>query len=238
MMRMSTRFGVAKMLGGAVAALSLTAACGAIGGPVGSTARGSSGMRDMPGMDHGSMDVVRVQGEEVPHDDTASGHSRAEADVTMVRHGDVVTITVDGKRSAPGLVHAQHIHGPGMHECPTIAADVNHDGLISTTEGAPDYGPIVVSLTTTGDTSPGSGLAVDRFPVADASGNYHYQRDFQVGVDIPAQVADHLTDYHVVSHGIDTNHNGAYDFGAGPSDLDPSLPQEATVPASCGLIER
>jgi hypothetical protein len=51
-------------------------------------------------------------------------------------------------------------------------------------------------------------------------------------------VADHLTDFHVVSHGIDTNHNGSYDFSKGPSDLDPSLPQEATVPASCGLIRR
>jgi hypothetical protein len=193
----------------------------------------------MPGMDmsHG-MATVRVQGEEVPHDDDASGHSRAEADVMMVRHGDIVSVTVDGKRSAPGLVHAQHIHGPGMHECPTIAADANHDGLIDTSEGLPDYGPIVVSLTTSGDTSPSSGLAVSRFPGADANGDYHYQRDFKVGVDIPASVADHLTDFHVVSHGIDTNHDGAYDFGKGPSDLDPSLPQEATVPASCGLVTR
>ena len=154
----------------------------------------------------------------------------------MVRHGNIVTITVDGKRSAPGLVHAQHIHGPGTNTCPTIAADTNHDGLIDTSEGAPFYGGIVVSLTTSGDTTPASGLAVARFPVADANGNYHYQRDFTVGVDIPASVADHLTDFHVVSHGIDTNHNGAYDFSKGPSDLDPSLPQEATVPASCGLI--
>src|SRR4029079_11223733 len=88
-----------------------------------------------------------------------------------------------------------------------------------------------------GDTSPSSGLAVSRFPVADADGDYYYQRDFKVGVDLPASVADPLTDFHVVSHGIDTNHDGAYDFGKGPSDLDPSLPQEATVPASCGLIE-
>ena len=99
-------------------------------------------------------------------------------------------------------------------------------------------GYFVVSLTTSGDTSPSSGLAVARFPVADASGNYHYVSDFEVGVDIPASVADHLADFHVVSHGIDTNHNGSYDFSRGPSDLDPSLPQEATVPPSCGLIER
>ena len=103
-----------------------------------------------------------------------------------------------------------------------------------TSEGQPDHGPIVMSLTTTGDTSPDSGLAVDRFPVA--NGNYTYVRKLAVGTEIPTAIADHLTDFHVVSHGIDTNHNGAYDFSKGPSDLDPSLPQEATVPASCGLI--
>ena len=74
--------------------------------------------------------------------------------MSLARDGNFVTVTVTGKRSAPGLVHAQHLHGPGMHECPTIAADTNHDGLIATLEAAPDYGPIVVSLTTTGDTSP------------------------------------------------------------------------------------
>jgi hypothetical protein len=238
---MSRSLRAGKIFGASIAAITLTAACGGVGAQLtrgaGSQGNGSGNSQGMGGMDmsHG-MDVVHVQGEEVPHDDTASGHSRAEADVTLARHGNVVSVTVQGKRSAPGLVHAQHIHGPGMHECPTIAADANHDGLIDTSEGVPDYGPVVVSLTTSGDTSPGSGLAVARFPVADANGNYHYQRDFTVGVDIPASVADHLTDFHVVSHGIDTNHNGAYDFGKGPSDLDPSLPQEATVPASCGLI--
>jgi hypothetical protein len=37
-------------------------------------------------------------------------------------------------------------------------------------------------------------------------------------------------------HGIDTNNNDVYDFSAGESDLDPSLPEEATVPAACGLL--
>jgi hypothetical protein len=232
------------MLGVSIAALTLTAACSAVGAPTaaehpsgGSSASGSMDMsRGGMDMSHGGMDMVRVKGEEVPHDRVASGDSRAEADVSMVREGDFVTVTVTGKRSAPGLVHAQHIHGPGVHECPTIGADTNHDGLIDTSEGLPAYGPIVVSLTTTGDTSPSSGLAVDRFPVADANGNYTYVRELHIGDEIPAAVADHLTDFHVVSHGIDTNHDGAYDFNKGPSDLDPSLPQEATVPASCGLV--
>jgi hypothetical protein len=41
----------------------------------------------------------------------------------------------------------------------------------------------------------------------------------------------------VVLHGVDYNHNGMYDFaGAGASELDPSLPAEATDPAACGVL--
>ncbi len=42
----------------------------------------------------------------------------------------------------------------------------------------------------------------------------------------------------VVRHGVDLNDNGVYDEeAAGPSGLDASLPQEATIPANCGVIE-
>ena len=39
----------------------------------------------------------------------------------------------------------------------------------------------------------------------------------------------------IVIHGVDHNHNGAYD-GTVQSDLAPSLPTEATDPALCGRI--
>lgn len=172
----------------------------------------------------------------VPHDMTASGDSNATAHATLVREGDYVIARVHVKGAAPELPHAQHIHGVGTHQCPTIARDINHDGLISTLEGAPDYGPVVVSLTTSGDTSPGSTLAVDRFPVADSHGNYSYMRKLHVPDEISQNIADNLDQFHIVVHGIDTNHNRAYDFSKGVSDLDPTLPEEATVPAACGLI--
>ncbi len=172
----------------------------------------------------------------VPHNPVASGDSHTTARAFLVRVGDRVLAYVHVEGAAPGLVHAQHIHGIGMHACPTIHADTNHDGLISTTEGQPAYGPIVVSLTTTGDTSPASGLAVSRFPTANANGSYTYVRWLHVGTDIPMSVANNLDSFHIVVHGIDTNHNGMYDFSKGASDLDPSLPQEATVPTACGLI--
>ena len=41
----------------------------------------------------------------------------------------------------------------------------------------------------------------------------------------------------IVIHGVDYNGNGKYDFAsAGKSDLDPSLPAEATDPALCGVL--
>ena len=50
-------------------------------------------------------------------------------------------------------------------------------------------------------------------------------------------MADRLGEFAIVQHGVDLNGNGVYDEGAaGPSDLDPSLPQEATIPATCGRI--
>ncbi len=172
----------------------------------------------------------------VPHDPTASGHSMTNAQAHLVRAGDFVIVRIRVHDAAPGLVHAQHIHGVANHECPGIDRDIDHDGLINTTEGQPDYGPIVVSLTTSGDTSPASGLAVERFPVASPDGSYTYFRKLRVGVEIPQVVADNLDSFHIVVHGIDTNHNGEYDFSKGPSDLNPAIPQEATVPAACGLI--
>jgi hypothetical protein len=54
---------------------------------------------------------------------------------------------------------------------PAATADTDGDGFISTIEGLPAYGEIQISLTTEGDVSTASGLALERFPVADASGS-------------------------------------------------------------------
>jgi hypothetical protein len=138
--------------------------------------------------------------------------------------------------TGPSAPHAQHIHGfkQALSECPTLAAS-GRDNLITTVEGLPSYGPIRVSFTTRGDTSAASGLAVSRFPVANSDGDLQYKRTFKV----PQGVSQNLGKMAIVQHGVDLNHNGRYDFkAAGKSELDPSLPQEATIPATCGLINR
>ncbi|MBY5163608.1 hypothetical protein [Salsipaludibacter albus] len=147
--------------------------------------------------------------------------------------GDQVTVMVKARGFEPGqLVHAQHLHGDlaGGNECPTVADDADMDGLISTVEGIPSYGGVKVSLTTSGDTSSASALAVDRFPVADADGEIDYKRTFTAEGDLLAGIGN----LHVVLHGLDLNDSGAYDFEAGTSSLNPELPLEATIPALCG----
>ena len=160
--------------------------------------------------------------------------SGAEGHAMLEKEGNKkVETEIHTKGLAPKLPHAQHIHGmaKAISECPTLAAS-GRDNLITTTEGLPSYGPILVSLTTKGDTSPESALAVERFPVANATGFVHYERNLSV----PSKVAKNLGKKAIVQHGVDLNDNGKYDFEAGKSELDPSLPQEATIPATCGVI--
>jgi hypothetical protein len=74
---------------------------------------------------------------------------------------------------------------------------------------------------------------VSRFPVANPGSFLGYNRTFSV----PHPVRRNLGKFAIVQHGVDLNHDGRYDFkSAGRSELDPSLPQEATIPANCGVI--
>ena len=163
--------------------------------------------------------------------------SGAHGHAVLKKDGHKLDTKIVTRGMAPKLPHAQHIHGmaQAISECPTLAADQNGDRLVNTAEGLPSYGPIRVSLTTRGDTSPASALAVNPFPTANSYGLLRYDRDFSVS----RKVARNLGKFAIVQHGVDLNHNGRYDFkSAGKSELDPSLPQEATIPANCGVIDR
>ena len=136
-----------------------------------------------------------------------------------------------------------HIHGllDRVNECPPASADVNTgdpidgctpqvtgtpDGLISLAEGDPFYGPIDVSFTTNGATNAESGLALERFASADASGHLSYHRI----ITVPKDIAKNLTKLHIVLHGTDL-----------PADADDSSLNslfEATLPVACGNIIR
>lgn len=168
------------------------------------------------------------------------GSGQAMAEIS----GTNLSFTLAAQGLLDGSPHAAHIHfgADARNECPT-ADDNNAEALegesapeqhFTTTEGAPAYGPIVVSLTTEGDTSPDSGLAVERFA---ATGDFEYSRgDVQVSEDVGQAIVDGKGV--VVVHGVDYDGDGAYSAGErGVSDLDPSLPGEATDPALCGVLE-
>jgi hypothetical protein len=154
-----------------------------------------------------------------------------------------LTVAIHSTGLTPNLPHAQHLHGAvnGMDtHCPGKATDRNGDGFISTEEGLPMYGGIFISLTTTGDTTWTSGLAINRMPKADAQGNLSYVRTI-AAADLPDGTVEHLKDLHIVQHGIDANRNGQYDLaGLGESTFAksvgvPNIPEEETDPATCGL---
>lgn len=161
-----------------------------------------------------------------------------------VKANGTAMVTVSGNRvdvtmAASGLLadspHAAHIHfgADARHECPKASDDKSGDGTLNTTEGGPAYGGIVVSLTKTGDTSPKSALAVDRFDTA-PGGKLTYERgSINVSTDVAAAISSGQSV--VVVHGVDHNGNGKYD-GTTKSELDPSLPTEATDPAICGVL--
>ncbi len=167
----------------------------------------------------------------------ASGEAMVEI------NGTTLSFTLAAQGLLEGSPHAAHIHfgASARNECPT-ASDNNAPALdgetdphehFTTTEGAPAYGEIVVSLTKTGDTSPDSGLAVTRFA---AEGDFEYSRgDVQVSKEVAQAILAGKAV--VVIHGVDYDGDGAYSAGdRGVSDLDPSLPGEATDPALCGVL--
>ncbi|MER6400832.1 hypothetical protein ABT263_33035 [Kitasatospora sp. NPDC001603] len=152
---------------------------------------------------------------------------------TVNLHGNEAKITIHVRGLLNHAPHAMHIHVKGNGECPTAKDSRLHNGHLatSTTDGLRAYGAIGTSLTTTGDTSPNSALAVDRFP---STGTYTYSRTIHITKDVADQVRrDNAV---VVVHGIDFNKNGKYDNVLGASELNPALPQEATAPALCGPL--
>ncbi len=173
------------------------------------------------------------------NDSGASG----TATLTATDDGQL-TVVVRVRGLVPGQPHAQHIHGSvggGHFMCPSMADDSDGDGILTNEEAAGEYGTIFLSLTTRGDVSPGSGLALDRMPVADSSGRFNYSRTISAE-DVPAGLLNNLSKVHVVQHGIDVNNNDRYDLsGLGESTFAKNLglagvPEEATNPATCGVV--
>jgi hypothetical protein len=154
-------------------------------------------------------------------------------------------VVIHAQGHVPGVFHAQHIHGSGHgghFMCPTLKEnDTDGDGYLTNEEGIGEYGVIFFPLTTRGGATPQDALAADRMPVADSKGRLNYERTFPAEM-IPDGLLEHLSELHVVQHGIDANKNGKYDLAAlGESTFaknagKPGVPEEVTNPAACGII--
>jgi hypothetical protein len=152
---------------------------------------------------------------------------------TVNLNGNVATVSVAAQGLLNSSPHAMHIHAGGKGVCPPASAARDHNGhkSISTTDGIKYYGAPQVALTSRGDTSPKSIIDFSRYPTTAA---INYKRP----ITIPAGVASAIRagNAAVIVHGIDYNHNGIYDNVLDRSELNNSLPGEATAPALCGTL--
>ena len=96
-------------------------------------------------------------------------HSSGSATLSLALNGNQATVTehvtgiADTFMNAP-YPHVQHIHGGALGTCSLPSADTNGDGVISTTEGAPSYGGVLTTLSTTGDTTPAAATNIKTAP--------------------------------------------------------------------------
>jgi serine/threonine protein kinase len=164
-----------------------------------------------------------------------TNHVTGSGKATVALNGNVATVTVttSGLDYGDELVHAMHIHAGAKGECPPASAARPHNGhqTISTTDGLLYYGDAVQALTTRGDTSPSSILALRRFPTG---GAINYKRT----IDLPPAVAAYIRENNavVVVHGIDYDDSGGYTGVLERSELNKRLPATETAPALCGPL--
>jgi serine/threonine protein kinase len=162
-----------------------------------------------------------------------TNHVTGSGTANVRLNGDVASVTIDTNGLLNGSPHAMHIHAGGKGVCPPASAARLHNGhlAISTTDGIKFYGPPQVSLTSSGDTSPKSIVDFVRYPTV---GAITYTREITVPPGIAAAIR--AGNAVIVVHGIDYNNNGIYDDVLDRSELNHSLPGEATAPALCGPL--
>ena len=162
-------------------------------------------------------------------------HSTGSGRLTLTLNGNQAMIheTWSGLAatfSGAPYPHVQHIHNGGAGMCPMPSADKNGDGVVSTTEGGPAYGPIGATLSTKGDTSPKAGTDLK---IAPAGPTLSYHRTITLTSGVVSQIKAGKAV--IVVHGLDPATLSKKAQGE-KSDLVPSLPLAATSPALCGVL--
>lgn len=164
--------------------------------------------------------------------------SGASGSIWITGHGDHATITekasgLAGKFQDGPFPHVSHIHvvdsSSGM--CPTMSADKNGDGVVSTVEGVGAYGKVNTTLTTSGDTSAKAALDVKHAAISGSSDTY--KRTFTLSDKTIQAMKDGQAT--VVIHGLNPTNLSKKAQGE-KSELSKKLPLAATAPALCGTL--
>ncbi|MBS2966986.1 hypothetical protein KGA66_28390 [Actinocrinis puniceicyclus] len=164
-----------------------------------------------------------------------NNQNSASGSLTLSLNGSTATIHEQVSGLAATFMnapypHVQHIHGGAMGTCPTASADTNGDGVISTVEGQPAYGPIRTTLSVTGDTSPAAGTDLK---IAPSGASFTYDRT--ITLDSATLDSIHKGIAVIVVHGLDPA-TAPKAASTEKSELVPSLPLAATSPALCGKL--
>ncbi|GAA2139048.1 hypothetical protein [Actinomadura napierensis] len=150
--------------------------------------------------------------------------------------GATATITehysgLAGKLNGKPYPHLQHIHGGARGMCPGMSADKNGDGVVSTVEGQPSYGPIQTTLSVRGGVTPQAGTDLT---IAPKGPSVHYRRTITLS---PAAVASLRKGIAVVVVRGDDPKTLSRKAQKEKSELVPSLPLAVTSPALCGVLK-
>lgn len=172
------------------------------------------------------------------------------ADLSL--EGQALKVQLGATGLTPNQIHAVHIHGKEQAdaECPTTRGDdANNDGFLSVFEGAPDYGPIKVNLTSP-QTPFGPPARADLFfPFAGTPDDNAFSKSnvdgvisldqtytFDLSNQFAAQAFESVTpleDQHIVVHG---------DFAPESVDMPGADPNKVIydklLPVACGPITK
>jgi hypothetical protein len=164
-------------------------------------------------------------------------HSGGSGSVMLKMHGDQATVTehysgLAAKFKGGPYPHVQHIHGLAKGQCPTMSADKNGDGVVSTPEAGPDYGMIQSTLTSKGSVSPKEAL---NLKLAQMGPSTNYKRTFTVNHKTMKALKNGTAV--VVVHGLDPA-SLPKKAQQEKSPLKKSLPLAATAPALCGPLQQ
>lgn len=167
-----------------------------------------------------------------------NGQNSASGMLTLTLNGATATVheTVSGLAATfngKPFPHVQHIHGGAQGTCPTAAADTNHDGVISTTEGGPSYGGILTTLSEApGGTTPADGTNIN---IAPSGSSFTYDRTITLDATTLQSIANNTAV--IVVHGLDPA-TAPKAATTEKSELPgtTSLPLAATAPALCGKL--